>query len=83
VGDELQVTVANRGPGISPDEMTSLFDRYYRTRGARASMAGGLGLGLYIAKGLIEAHGGRIRAESTGEVITFEFDLPVTVKPAA
>jgi PAS domain S-box-containing protein len=82
--DEVQVIVANRGPGITPGDLHKLFDRYYRTSRARASMVGGQGLGLYIAKGLIEAHGGRIWAESIpGEITTFQFGLPVPVKPAA
>jgi PAS domain S-box-containing protein len=75
--DAVHVLVTNRGPGIPPDELPKLFDRYYRTSGAQAGSERGLGLGLYIAKGLIEAHGGRIWAESTpGEATTFRFTLP-------
>lgn len=76
VDNKVIVLVTNRGPGISSDELPRLFGRYYRTARARAS-AGGLGIGLHIAKGLIEAHGGRIWAESTpGQTTTFGFALP-------
>jgi signal transduction histidine kinase len=77
VDDEVRVVVTNRGPGISAEELPKLFDRYYRTARARAGSARGLGLGLYIAKGLMEAHGGRIWAESRPGQTTFQFALPV------
>jgi PAS domain S-box-containing protein len=77
-GNEEQVAVTNHGSGIPPEELPKVFDRYYRTTRARAGAIGGLGLGLYIAKGLVEAHGGRIWADSTlGETTTFRFALPV------
>jgi signal transduction histidine kinase len=73
---EVVVTVVDRGPGIAPDELPHLFERYYRARRARQSRDG-LGLGLYIAKGLIEAHGGRIWVESEiGKGSAFSFTLP-------
>ena len=56
---EVLLSVANQGPGISPEEMPRLFSRFYRTAAIRAAGVPGLGLGLYISKGLIEAHGGR------------------------
>jgi PAS domain S-box-containing protein len=76
--DEVRVLVTNRGPGISAEELPKLFDRYYRTARARAGSARGLGLGLYIAKGLMEAHGGRTWAESRPGRTTFQFALPVS-----
>jgi signal transduction histidine kinase len=77
-GAEVEVAVSNIGPGIAPDELPRLFERFYRTREAQAGEKSGIGLGLYIAKGLIEAHGGRIWAESMpGQITTFHFTLPV------
>jgi len=76
-GAMVEVVVTNHGPGIRPDQLPILFGRFSRTRGARESRAPGLGLGLYIAKGLVEAHGGRLWAESTpGETTTFHFTVP-------
>jgi signal transduction histidine kinase len=76
--DTVEVSVSNVGPGIPPDELPQLFERFYRTRVARAGGPSGIGLGLYIAKGLVEAHGGRIWAESIpGQITTFHFTLPV------
>lgn len=73
-----ELAVSNRGPGISPDELPKLFTRFYRTREARAGPVVGLGLGLYISKGLVEAHGGKIWARSTpGETTTFYVTLPL------
>jgi signal transduction histidine kinase len=72
--DLIEVTVTNRGPGISADDLPGLFSRFGRTRDARASRVPGTGLGLYIAQGLIQAHGGRLWVESTpGETTTFHF----------
>jgi len=77
VDNEVRVVVSNRGPDIAADDLPKLFDRYYRTPSARAGSARGLGMGLYIAKGLMEAHAGRIWAESRSGQTTFQFALPV------
>lgn len=75
--EEFNVAVTNRGVGITAEELPHLFTRFERTHSARNSRAPGLGLGLYITKGLVEAHGGRVWAESTpGETTTFHFTLP-------
>jgi signal transduction histidine kinase len=57
------VSVVDQGWGIAADELERLFDRFYQAKRARAKKTG-LGLGLYIVKGLVEAHGGRISVES-------------------
>lgn len=73
---EATVSVTDRGVGISPDELSHLFERYYRAR--TAGKREGLGLGLYIARLIVEAHGGHIWAESKlGEGSTFSFTLPL------
>lgn len=75
---EVEVSVTNHGPGIPSEELPRLFNRFYRTREARTGRAGGLGLGLYLTKGLVEAHGGRVWAESVpGLTTTFHFTLPL------
>jgi signal transduction histidine kinase len=77
-GEELEVTITNHGPGIDPDELPELFSRFKRTRASRGQRVAGLGLGLYICKGLVEAHRGRIWAESTpGATTSFHFTLPI------
>ncbi|MBI4492478.1 MAG: GAF domain-containing protein [Chloroflexi bacterium] len=74
---EVQVSVTNQGPGIAPEELAHIFSRFHRAASAKTRGVGGLGLGLYISKGLVEAHGGRIWAESTpGQTTTFHFTLP-------
>jgi signal transduction histidine kinase len=75
--DDIEVTVTNRGRGISPEEQSRLFRRFMRSRESKASGVAGIGLGLYICKGLVEAHGGRMWVESTsGESTSFHFTLP-------
>src|SRR5262249_36270887 len=75
---EARIAVTNRGQGISEADLTHVFERYFRVRRARSRPSSGLGLGLYIARGLVEAHGGRIWAESTpGARTTFHIALPI------
>ena len=77
-GGNAEILVTNRGGGIPPEELPHLFERYVRSSAARTSATKGLGLGLYIAKGLVEAHGGRIWAESVpGDVSTFHVLIPL------
>jgi signal transduction histidine kinase len=73
--------VRDDGPGIGADELPHVFDRYWQA--TRGKEKGGLGLGLAIAKGIVEAHGGRISAESTpGRGATFWVSLPRESPPA-
>jgi|HubBroStandDraft_6_1064221.scaffolds.fasta_scaffold16257_4 two-component system sensor histidine kinase KdpD len=70
------VSVIDHGSGIDPSELTRIFDKFYRSD---ASIGGGLGLGLTIARGIIDAHGGRIWASETpGGGLTIQFALPLS-----
>ncbi|HEV2149256.1 MAG TPA: PAS domain S-box protein [Longimicrobiaceae bacterium] len=70
----VRFSVSDTGPGIPPEHLPRLFDRFWQ---ADRSRAGGLGLGLAIARGIVEAHGGKIEVESApGEGTTFSFTLP-------
>lgn len=60
----IRVIVSDTGPGIEPQHLPYIFDRFYRTDEARSRNSGGAGLGLAIARGLVAAHGGTIEAES-------------------
>jgi len=76
-GDRLSVTVTDNGPGIAPEQLPVIFERFRRFDSLGSETAG-LGLGLYIAKAIVEAHGGTIHAESRlGQGATFGFALPI------
>ena len=60
----LRLVVADQGPGIARDEPKKIFDRFYRTRGARGTNVRGSGIGLSLVKHIVEAHGGRVTVES-------------------
>lgn len=73
-GDDVEFFVADTGCGIAPAELPRVFEAYHR---AARSRSGGVGLGLTIAKGIVESHGGQMRVESRlGEGTTFFFRLP-------
>jgi signal transduction histidine kinase len=77
----LEVTVADTGPGISPEDLPRLFQAYWS--GPRQPKRG-TGLGLFIAKGIVEAHGGTLSVESTlGHGSRFFFTLPLADPPVA
>jgi signal transduction histidine kinase len=74
----VRIEVSDEGPGVPPEHLDQIFERFYRVDAARESRAGGAGLGLAIARSIVELHGGSIRAEpaarSSGCRITL--DLP-------
>ena len=74
--NDVVLSVTNTGDGIAPEHLTRIFDRFYRTDASRARKQGGYGLGLAIAKSIIEQHKGKIYAKSTvGESTTFYVHL--------
>jgi len=76
-GDRLQIAVADSGPGIAPEHLEDVFERFYRTDASRSRDSGGSGLGLAIARAIVEAHSGRIWAESElGRGTTIRMELP-------
>ena len=73
------IAVADTGPGIAPEDLPRLFDRFYRVDPSRSRSTGGSGLGLTIARRLVEAHGGEISVESAlGQGSTFSISLPIS-----
>jgi two-component system, OmpR family, sensor kinase len=73
----LEISVSDSGPGIPPDQLELIFERFHRIDRGRQRDRGGSGLGLAIARAIVEAHGGSIRAESApGEGATFHIELP-------
>src|SRR6266540_6997857 len=76
--DSVTVEVTDQGPGIPEGDETRIFDKFYR---ASPTIAGGVGLGLTICKGIVEAHGGRIWAKNhPGGGAVFSFTLPLEGK---
>ena len=76
VGDKIMISFIDHGPGIPKDALPLIFERFYRVRGERTIT--GTGLGLYICKQIIQAHRGKIWAESTpGHGTTFLIEIPI------
>jgi signal transduction histidine kinase len=76
-GGEVRVDVIDSGHGIAPEVLPHVFDRFYRGEQSRSRATGGAGLGLAIARGIVEAHGGQIGVESIpGDGSRFYFTLP-------
>lgn len=75
-GAEIVVSISNEGLEIPEQELSHIFEKFYRLDAARSTRTGGAGLGLAIAKEIVERHGGKIRAESTGKRAVFTITLP-------
>lgn len=75
--DALVIAVADNGPGIASDELPHMFERFYRARHGQLRHSSGTGLGLAICKAFIEAHKGKIWAESSKQGATILFSLPL------
>ena len=81
-GSEVIVSVEDDGPGIALADLDHVFDRFWRADRTRRRVTGGSGLGLAISRSLVEAHGGRIWAESVeGQGSTLRFSLPLVEYP--
>lgn len=73
----IEIRIQNHGKTIPPDKLDKIFEQFFRLDSSRASVTGGAGLGLAIAKEIVELHGGTIKAESENESITFTVALPL------
>jgi two-component system phosphate regulon sensor histidine kinase PhoR len=83
-GDELLISVRDRGPGISPEHWTRVFERFYKVDRARPRESGGFGLGLAITKHLVQVLGGRIWTEAAregGQVFVIALPRQVLMAP--
>lgn len=74
--DMVKIMIKNSGKTIPPDKLTHIFEQFYRADAARSSATGGAGLGLAIAKEIVELHGGTITAASANECTIFIVTLP-------
>ncbi|MGM9605941.1 MAG: sensor histidine kinase [Oscillospiraceae bacterium] len=81
--DQVVIAIRNQGLEIPEQELALIFQKFYRLDSARSSRTGGAGLGLAIAKEIVEAHGGTIHAESTGQKTSFIITLPAAQHPVA
>ena len=80
---DVHVSVVDTGIGIDPQDLPRVFERFYRVDPSRSRHDGGTGIGLAIARSVVEAHGGQIQATSEpGQGSVFSFDLPVATEPA-
>jgi two-component system, OmpR family, sensor kinase len=74
---DAELTVRNRGPGIAPEDQPHVFDRFYRGRATSAQRAPGSGLGLPIARWIVEKHEGTIGLHSADGLTEVRIRLPV------
>lgn len=73
----LKIRFFNKGNTIPEEKLEHIFEQFYRLDTARSTKNGGAGLGLAIAKEIVELHGGKITAESENEEVVFEVELPI------
>lgn len=79
IDQRARITIHDSGEGIAPEHLERVFDRFYRVDRARSRASGGTGLGLPIARGIVEAHGGDLRLESSlGKGSMAKIMLPIT-----
>ena len=75
---DVVVTISDQGVGISPEDLIPLFEKYFRVKAPTGVHVPGTGLGLPVAREIVEAHGGRIWAESkVGEGTSISFSIPL------
>jgi two-component system, OmpR family, sensor kinase len=78
LGNEARLLVADEGPGLEPDHVSRIFERFYRADPSRSRAQGGSGLGLAIVQAVAQASGGSVACTSVpGEGTTFEMVLPL------
>ncbi len=82
-GGQVVIAIRNQGLEIPEQELALIFQKFYRLDSARSSRTGGAGLGLAIAKEIVEHHGGSIHAESNGQKTSFLIALPAAQHPVA
>lgn len=80
-GNEVELAVSDSGEGIEPEHLPRVFERFYRVDSGRARARGGSGIGLAIARALVEAHDGRLRAESDGPGTGARFVVTIPTRP--
>lgn len=76
--DSMHIKFINQGPTIPQEKLERIFEQFYRLDTARSSKSGGAGLGLAIAKEIVELHHGRITAKSSDEIIEFHVMIPIS-----
>jgi signal transduction histidine kinase len=75
--NEYMISVIDQGIGVSPEYFDHIFERFYRVRSTTSRQYSGIGMGLFVARAIVEAHGGRIGFSSNqGIGSTFYFTLP-------
>lgn len=83
-GSQVEMRVQDSGPGVAPEDLDKVFERFYRTESSRSREDGGSGLGFAIARSIVEKHNGRIWAESrVGEGLAVIITLPIPDPPVA